>query len=381
MEKVKILVTLGSLGVGGNEKFAMNLFHHIDKQKFQMDFAVFDSSRTDYLDEVIRGGGRVFFCESNKKGKLRQLLEQRSLVCRILRDEKYNIIHCNSCSFFGLLPGVLAGHSNGIKVIAHSHNAGQEKNTLLDKTVRRFLKELLCRSIDYGFSCSDVAGKSKFTEDFMSSNRYKIINNAIEVDDYQYKTEDRETIRKEFGLKDGDFVVGHVGRFEEQKNHLFLIDIFQKIKELEPDSKLLLVGNGSLFEICKEKAEQLEGGHIIFAGQRSDVSRIYNAMDCFVLPSFYEGFPFVLVEAQINGLPCFVSDTVSRSVDISESVRFISIKENAEEWAEQICKHGRQRLSDQQIQKVQNEYDLKKETRKIENYYAELRRERGRHRT
>ena len=373
MKKLKVLVTLGSLGIGGNEMFAMNLFRHIDKSRFTMDFVVYDKSRLDYYDEVVKGGGKVYFCETLEKGKLGILLTQRKLVIDVLKKEHYDIIHCNSCSMFGMLPGILAGRKMKIKVIAHSHNAGLESSGAAGKCVRALLKSIISHNVDYGFSCSDVAGKSKYTDSFISSEKYVVINNAIETNRYVFNQKTREEERAKLAVRSDEYLIGHVGRFEEQKNHLFLLDIFESIAQSNEKAKLVLIGTGSLLEQCREKVKRLQiEDRVIFAGQRNDVDRLYNAMDCFLLPSLFEGFPFVLVEAQINGLKCVISDTISRNVEITNGVFFMDLNAGTAQWAEKVntCLH--ERLNDQEVAKVIEQYDLKNETRRIENMYVSL---------
>ena len=235
------------------------------------------------------------------------------------------------------------------------------------------MKHILCNNIDYGFSCSDVAGKSKFTERFINSENYKLISNAIDIEKFEYDPLSNKRIRTSLSIPDSSFVLGHVGRFENQKNHLYLIDVFAEIVRQHEDSRLLLIGIGSLEDLCRKKANDLGiSDKIIFAGQRNDVNMCYSAMNCFVLPSLFEGFPFVLVEAQVNGLRCYISDTISKSVDVTDSVSFLSIDEKPSVWAEEILKCNSIRLEERQIQNAKDMYDLKKETRRIEGIYADL---------
>ena len=374
MAKIKVLQSISSLGVGGNEIFVMNLLRHIDKTKFQIDFVVYDNQRLDFYDEVLEAGGKVYFCQSNHQNKGFKLLNQIGMVKKILKDNKYDIIHCNSCSLFGILRGTIAGKSIGnIKVIAHSHNSGTPKNTLGDKLVRTILKKYLCSTIDYGFSCSDVAGESKYTKRFMKSSAYYTINNAIEIEKYIYSDTERKSIRTNMNIDDSTFVIGHVGRFEKQKNHKFIIDIFEKILDKRPNSKLLLVGDGSLLNEIKDYANKKQiGDQIIFAGQQDNVSVFYSAMDCFLLPSLYEGFPFVLVEAQINGLKCIISDNITKSVNIADGVCFWGLEQDEESWADHVIEFGNYRLNKEQILKVTNMYDINIEIKKIEELYQQL---------
>lgn len=153
---------------------------------------------------------------------------------------------------------------------------------------------------------------------------------------------ERERLRKELGIQD-QFVIGHVGRFAPQKNHAFLLEIFYEFCK-NNDGKLLLIGGGPLQDVIAKKAEALGvNDRIIYTGERTDVASLLSAMDAFVLPSFFEGLPCVLIEAQSNGLPCFVADTISRNSDILPSYRILSLKDSAAKWADAISQFGKTR--------------------------------------
>ncbi len=369
--RIRILQSVGSLGLGGNEIFVMNLFRNIDKSEFQVDFVVFDDKRLDFYEEILASGSKVYFCTSRSNNRLIYLLEQIKAVKKILLENNYDIIHCHSCSFIGLFIGAVSGFlCNKTKVITHSHNPGFPKNTFLDRCGRFVLKVILSKIVDYGFSCSDVAGESKYTKNFIKSDRYYLINNAINVNNYIFDNNIRKKTRQLLGIKEHEFVIGHIGRFEYQKNHDFLVDIFEKVVGLNPNSKLLLVGDGSLFNNIKEKVRKLNiDKNVIFTGQQENAENYYQAMDCFLLPSYYEGFPFVLVEAQINGLRSIISDTISKSVNIANGVEFCSLNQNASVWADIVIKFGNQRMGDKQVKFVCALYDLKKEIHRIEELY------------
>lgn len=372
MSKIKILVTVGSLGVGGNEMFVMNLLRHIDKSKFQMDFAVFDRQRLDYYEEVKTLGGQVFFCESTKSGKICQMIDQKRKIDRLLKEHHYDIIHCNSCSFFGMLPGIAAGKRNGLKVISHSHGVGMQGKGCIDIAARTVLRSIISQNVDYGFSCSDLAGKSKYTEKFINSKRYVIIRNAIEVSGYLFNKDTRDKMRKEIGLNDKDFVIGQVGRFEKEKNHAFSIEIFNSVLRQKNNSKLLFIGDGSLIDEIKSKVKEMKlDRDVVFLGKRDDVNNLYNTIDCLIMPSLFEGFPFVLVEAQINGLNCIVSDVISRDVNVSGKVKFLSL-DKREKWIEEIAMCSQNREITPQYKGFIKDYDLSEETKRIEKYYFKL---------
>jgi glycosyltransferase EpsF len=315
----------------------------------------------------------VYFCNSNKKNKFFRFLDEMNQVRKLLKKEKYDVIHCHSCSFIGIFRAAIPGYfCKETKVISHAHSIGTPKNNSIDEFFRFILKHIMSFTVDYGFSCSDTTAKSKYTDKFIHSNAFYIINNAVETDKYSYNAEKRKEIRSKLGIDDNIFLLGHVGRMEYEKNHKFIMEVFEQINLLKSESKLLLVGDGSLFDEMKKLAEQ-KGiqNAVIFMGQQESAELFYQAMDCFILPSYYEGFPFVLVEAQMNGLRCIVSDKISKTVNISGGVLFLSLERSAKEWAETILEFGQSRLSENQIKKVCDSYDLEKETKKIEKLYAD----------
>lgn len=370
-EKIRVLQSVNSLGIGGSVIYVMNFFRHIDKERFQVDFVICDDTKMNFYDEIIGAGSNVYICRSGYKNKYKKLFSQVRQIKNILRQNHYNVIHCHSCSFIGIFRGAIAGFlSKGTKVISHAHSVGEPKGTAIDSIARYLLKWVLSHIIDIGCACSDKAGESKYTKKFIASKKYKIINNAIETDKYRYSIRKRNEIRKSLNIKDGDFVVGNVGRLEYEKNHTFLLDIFHSVLQKKPNAVLLLVGDGNLREELEEKAER-EGiaSRVIFVGRCESAADYYHAMDCFVLPSHYEGFPLVLVEAQVNGLKCIVSENMTRDVDIAGGVRFLSLEMSSKVWAEEICIFGDGRMHTEKVDEVISGYELKYEILKLEAIY------------
>ena len=166
---------------------------------------------------------------------------------------------------------------------------------------------------------------------------FEVINNAVDVDKFKYCGQSREAIRKELGLSKEAYLIGNVGRFEVAKNHTFIIDVFKNIHDVKPSAVLLLVGEGSLFEEMKEKVMLLGLTEFVyFLGLRSDVERIYSAMDLFFLPSLFEGLPFVLVEAQCSGVNCLVSDAVTKEAFITDLVTSMKLEDDIKEWVSAV---------------------------------------------
>ncbi|MCD2502357.1 glycosyltransferase [Clostridium sp. NSJ-145] len=374
MKKIRVLQSVGSLGVGGNEIFVMNFFRNIDKEKFQVDFVIYDDRKMDFYDEVIAAGSKVYICKSNMDNKYLNFLYTIKKVIKILRNNKYDIIHCHSCSFIGIFKGAIAGNLvKGTKVISHSHNPGMPKNTFTDEIIRNVSKKYLSRIVDFGFACSDIAGESKYTDKFIKSSKYAIINNAIEVNKFIFNENIRNEMRKKYDISNNEVVIGNIGRLEIQKNQEFLLKIFAEIQNKNSLAKLIIIGEGSLEESLKKCAikNRIEE-NVIFAGKVSNPEKYYHMMDTFVLTSFYEGFPFVMVESQVNGLPAVVSNAITKSVNILGNVEFVSLDDSVEIWADKILKNCREIESVVCNNYIYEEYDLKYQAKKLEKYYVEL---------
>ena len=187
-----------------------------------------------------------------------------------------------------------------------------------------------------------------------------ILHNAVDLDVFFSKSEERKKVRKEFGISNSTIVIGHIGRFMTQKNHTFLLDIFAEFHKKHSNSVLLLVGTGELEQQIKEKIKALNlENHVKFAGVRSDIPDVLSAMDAFVLPSFYEGMPNVIIEAQATGLPCIISDTITREADITGLVKYMSLQTSAQEWADNVAKSINTERADTKEDFIKNGYDIK----------------------
>ena len=373
MKKIKVLQSMDTLGVGGVEIFVMNMFRNIDCDKFQFDFLIYDESKKEFYDEVIQKGSTVHYCKKKYTNKFLEFLWEIRQINRILDKTDYDIIHCHSCSLFGILRAAIpARRHKHMKVISHAHNPGMSTGTFFDTLSRKALKSILSHTVDYGLTCSDVAGESKYTKKFRETPRYRMINNAIDTQRYVQDVRARNEIRERLKIDDGAFVVGNIGRLEKQKNQFYLIDIFEKIHDKNTNSVLLIVGGGSLeAQLRKKAADKGLTDYIIFTGVQKSAEIFYQAMDCFVLPSIYEGFPFVLVEAQVNGLNCFISDVITKTANISGGVNFISLSASADEWADEILKLGQKRMDKEQIEKVKSAVELKNVVNELESVYTE----------
>ena len=302
---------------GGVESVIMNYYRHLDHSKIQFDFICDEDSTRIPHDEIKKLGGRVFLVPKYQKlpGYLKALE-------KLFKENQYRIVHSNinTLSVFPLY----AAKKAGVPIrISHSHstsNPKEWKRNLIKNILRPFSKRY---ATDY-FACSELAGRYLFGDKTFDHGEVKIIHNAIDIDKFRFDEEARKKLRKEFGIKDSTIVIGHVGRFVQQKNHIFLVDVFKEYHTKNPDSKLLLIGSGPLEDKIKNKVRKLGLNEaVLFLGQRDDTDKLYSVMDVFCLPSLYEGLGLALIEAQANGLKSITNSNIPRETKMSEEIFFI----------------------------------------------------------
>lgn len=300
----------------------------MDKDKVQFDFVVHKNPVKNFADEVKKGGGRVYEVTPYTKNIFAFTYE----IYQIIKKGKYSIVHSNmnSLSGFPLLAAWLAGARGRI---LHNHTTDVKSEglrTMLKRVLRPFAKLFANRY----FACSELAANWMYGKEAVRNGKVTIIPNAIDLDRFALNSKKRNELRKTMGLEN-KFVLGHVGRFVYPKNHSFLIDVFAKVVEKRPDAVLLLIGDGPLRGQIEEKVNALGiSGKVLFLGNRNDVADLYNVMDVFVLPSFYEGLPVVAVEAQANGLKCVFSDKVTIESKFLPQTEFLAL--NMQEWIAKI---------------------------------------------
>ena len=346
---VRVLHVLGNLGHGGAESRVMDLYRHMDRSRVQFDFAVHcDGERTpEYFDRMVEElGGNLYVLPRFKAYNLRaykrawrELFASQKGAWRVVQG------HMTSTAAI-YLPIAKAA---GVPVtVAHARSAGTDPGIkgILTRYFRRPLqKDGTC---DISFACTSKAGEAVFGARRMREDKVLILPNAIDIDGFAFDTGARERIRAEFNLSDA-IVIGHVGRLNRVKNHDYLMQVFVQLRKKAAeethtpglsgrDLKLLLVGDGTLHaqEVRNLPVQYGIEKDVIFAGDRSDVSSFYSAFDHFVFPSLFEGLPGTVIEAQASGLPCLISDRITRDVEVSPLVRRRGIAEDPALWAEQI---------------------------------------------
>ncbi len=299
---------------GGIEACVMNYYRHIDTQKVRFDFIDMHNGLA-FRDEIQKRGGQIYTIPTAKHP-----IKQYKLIKKIIKQHHYDIVHIHMLSAANSIP-VLAAKSANAKLIVHAHNSGTPKG-ILRKTLHHLNKRHITKTANALWACSKQAG-----EWFFGNNAsFSVIPNAIDIDKYKFNPSTRQKIRKQLSIADNTLVIGHVGRFEEQKNHTFLIDVFKEVHNQKPDSILLLIGDGKLRPKIQTKVDSL-GLHdcVVFLGQKSNIEEYYSAMDIFVFPSKFEGLSVATIEAHVASLPCILTDTVSEEIQKLSNTSCLSL--------------------------------------------------------
>lgn len=366
-EPIRVAHIIGKWLGGGVESVVMNYYRHIDRSKIQFDFLCDEDSTNIPYEEIEQLGGRVILIPPYQK-----VFKYQKELIRIFKENNYKIVHShiNTLSVFPLR----AAKKAGVKVrIAHSHsttNKKEWKKNLLKQVLRPFSKVYATNYM----CCSELAGRWLFGDKAYNSGQVYLLNNAIDLDKFKYNEKLRKEKRKELGISGNTLVIGHIGRFVAQKNHTFLIDIFNEVHKKNPNSLLLLVGQGPLKEEIENKVKELElDDSVRFLGQRNDANELYQAFDVFCLPSLYEGLPVVGVEAQASGLLCILSNAMTKETKVLDITKFISLNNTPEEWADSILDDvKRYKRIDTSKEMTSKNFNIKEEAKKLEKYYLNL---------
>ena len=331
---IRILLLFTIMDRGGAETMVMNYYRHIDRQKIQFDFMVHREQRGAYDDEIESMGGRIY--------RMPPIFPQNFMrYKRMLKEffdehDEYQIIHSHM-SELGYFAFVEAKR-HGIPVrICHAHNAPDFKHENLIQYIKLipryyFIRRIRHLTTDF-FVCSHIAGLWLFGK--KRESNFVFMRNAIETEKFLYNSDEANRTRQEFGVS-SQRIICHVGRYNKQKNHSFLIEIFKEIREKDTDSVLLLVGDGDLKKEIEDKVAKLHLQRSVrFLGVRDDVPQLLKASDILLFPSYYEGLSVVLVEAQATGINCVVTDSLaSETIICKNQMKLVSLQRSAKEWAD-----------------------------------------------
>jgi glycosyltransferase involved in cell wall biosynthesis len=323
MRKILIVITTAYVPTGGLAGVVMNYYRNVDRTGLQIDIASTNADSGVLTNELDRCGSK-YFC----LGKRSHVLSYFFRLYRLCKG--YDVIHVNGNSATTVIDH-LAAKMAGIKTrINHNHTSLPDHRTTSD-----ILSPLFHCLYTIPVACSDLAGV------WLYGNRpYTILHNAVDVAKYHYDETKRKKLRSDFGIPDNCLVMGHLGKIYKPKNHPYLVKVFYEFHKINPDSILFLVGDGVMRQEIEDLVNKLGlKEKVIFAGLRTDVPDMLHVMDCFVFPSIWEGLPLSVFEALSSGLPCFISDHITKEVMVSPYIHALSIDDTPASWAEYVTKH------------------------------------------
>ncbi len=363
---LRIGMYIGKWVGGGVEAVVMNYYKNIDRNKIQFDFICDDDSTNIPYEEIEKLGGKVIIVPPYQK-----LIKFHKEFKRICKENNYKIVHSNA-NVLSVFP-LFAAKYAGVPVrIAHSHsttNRTEWKKNLLKQVLKPFSKVFA----NTYFACTEHAGRWLFGNKAFDKGKVLVVNNGIDVDSYSFNEKVRKEKRNELKLKDTDIVIGHIGRFVKQKNHEFLIDIFNELYKENNNYKLMLIGQGPLQDEMKQKVKDLGiEAAVMFLGQKNDANKYYQAMDLFLFPSLYEGLGMVFVEAQSAALPSVASTEVPVIAQVSDRACFIGLDQPIKVWTDKIKEViNQERKVD--LKRVKDAgYDIVTEANKLQQKYIDL---------
>ena len=360
--KIEVAMVTNHFDITGIGTVIMNYCKELDKRKYNLTILAGQPIAHKYEQECSEYGIKLVALPSRHDNPVNHYFA----LWKALKAGKYDIIHDHGNSSMMAIELTIAKWA-GIKIrIAHSHNS-----TCPNMKVHRLLNPYFKKIYTKAFACGKLAGDWLFGE-----KQFEVLPNGFHTDYFAFDSQSRASIRKELNIEN-QFVIGHIGRINRQKNQEFLLKVFEKIAPKRRDAVLLIVGAGPDNEKIKEQiAEHPYKNQIIMYGETNNPAAFYSAMDIFAFPSRFEGLPVVLLEAQISGLPCVVSDRVTREVDLG-NISWLSIDSEPEIWASKILDvnqqsiQGRIRFREEHLCQI-SMYDIEQSAKQLDRLYTEL---------
>lgn len=367
-EPIRVLQAFITNDKGGLTGYIAQNYQYMDKTKIQFDFLTYDTDKLDFEDEFINMGAKFYHIHRPSHP-----IDFYKSLKHILKQGNYKVIHFN-LSYANFVPVILAKLAGAHNIIIHSHSTDIDDQRIFIRKIKtgiHLLGKMISPFVGNSFwACSSDAAKWMFSQKILKKNKWFWAHNAIDVKKYVYNSDKRNLLRKELGIAPGTFVIGHIGRFTYQKNHEFLLEVFKAVKKEKKDCRLMLIGDGPEKQHIKDLVEMFGiNGDVLFLGRRTDVPDLLQAMDCFVLPSRFEGLPIVGIEAQAAGLPCIVSEVITEDVNITNLVKFVSLSSSIKCWLDTILSVSCEGRNDRYKDIVEAGYDLRHETCVIQKKY------------
>ncbi len=374
---IRILQVFTIMNRGGSESMIMNYYRNIDRTKVQFDFLVHRPNEKGVFDDEIKKlGGTIYTVDPINIFNTKKYYQQLRVFFN-KHVNKYSIVHSHLNTFscyplkiaeeYGISTRIAHAHTALPKVTIKDFSSKAEAIEALKMLTKLQLRKKIHKYTTHCFSCGQKAGEWLFGK----KNDFKIINNAINASKFTYDKAIADNYKDQNNLE-GQLIIGHIGNFTEPKNHSFIIDVFYELNQLKSDSCLVLIGDGPMRKAIEAKVEKLgikEKVH--FLGVRTDIPDLCIMLDIFIFPSFYEGLPVTLVEAQSADLLIFASDTITKEVKITDKLTYLSISESPKFWAQKIFKqHNYERINTLALIKERG-YDIKQNAFALQEFYLD----------
>jgi glycosyltransferase involved in cell wall biosynthesis len=374
---IKVLhVGADNIGYGGRSVVAFNLTQCMDHEHITNDFLVFaEVKQKKHINALTNKGGKYVRIDLNGyHPKILREVQRTMQIKRIIQEEQYDIIHIHADNAYEAMRSIWSGQLAGIKkFVIHAHTTGSEKQfNIIKRIIILLCQRMLSKARYFQLACSDEAADYLFGS--KTENKTVVIKDGIDTGKFVYNTNTRRRVRDGLRYAKDQLIVGCIGRFSPPKNYFFTLKIFAELLKKDPTARLMLVGDGRLKRQVEECAKEIQiYKSIDFLGNRNDVPDLLMAMDVFLLPSLYEGFGIVNLEAQCSGLPCIVSTEVPEMVRVTDLVKFVPLSESPEMWADTVCNgtnvDSRQSKENELIQAG---YDITSSSARLQELYEKM---------
>lgn len=331
INKIKILYIIDNIKISsGVSSVIMNYYRKIDKERFQIDFLLMTKYKESYEKELKENGSKLYYLKN--KVSIIKIMDIKKEIKEFFKNNKYDIVELHAPTFSFLFLKIAKKQNIPIRIV-HSHSTIHSSNKIKNM-LSIIMNVKMKKYANRFFACSQKSGEYWYGKKVCNSSNYELITNGVNIDKYNFDEKVRNKLRKKYNIED-KVVIGFVGRISKEKNIEFFIDVMKKIIEKNKKYVFLLVGDGKKIENLKRNSKKIEK-NVIFLGNKNDVNIQLNCMDMLVLPSKREGLPMVAIEAQLTGLHCFLSNTITKEVNIG-NIEFIELKK--EKWVKKILEY------------------------------------------
>lgn len=328
MGKIKVCHVVSGLKAGGVESMIYNYCSRLDKNKYEFHLLYQHEPSQKNIDEFEEIKFKLKRVPSKIKHPLKNYIE----TLKYLKNNSIDVVHCHM-TLMNFIPLIAAKKLKVPIRICHSHNSDVRDKKFFVRIIENLLKKICKKNATHLIACGIDAGKYMY-----GKKKFVVLNNALDLDKFKFDIKNRKKIRKKYHIKDDEIVIGHIGRFTKQKNHKFIIELFNELNQNSDKYKLILIGDGELKLEVEELVRKYKlDEKVIFTNIIDNTNEYYSAFDIFILPSLWEGLPVVGIEVQVNGVSCIFSDNIDKKVDVTQTVTFLPI-DNINAWNDEMQK-------------------------------------------